>query len=97
MRKYVIRPVAAKDIVRARVWYEEKRDGLGDEFLAEVGAAIELAIEHPMAYPVVRRQTRRVLVRRFPYGLLYRLTKDIVVFVACFHTSRSPEAWKKRN
>jgi hypothetical protein len=51
MKKFVVRPAAAKDIARAHAWYEGKREGLGDEFLAEVRAAIDLAVEHPLAYP----------------------------------------------
>lgn len=69
MMKYVVRPAAAKDIVRAHAWYEEKREGLGNEFLLEVGAAIQQAVETPLAYAIVTRQTRRILVSRFPYGL----------------------------
>lgn len=97
MKKYVVRPAAAKDIVRAHAWYEERREGLGNEFLAEVSATIKLALELPMAHPIIFRQTRRILVRRFPYGLFYKTVKGVVVFVACFHTHMSPEAWKKRN
>ena len=96
MKKYVIRHVMAKEIVQVRGWYEDRREGLGEDFLKEVGAAIELAVESPLVYPIIHRQTRRILVRRFPYGLLYRVVKSVVVFVACFHTSRSPNVWKSR-
>jgi hypothetical protein len=50
----------------------------------------------PTAYEVLHRQIRRALVRRFPYGLLFRVIDDVVVFVGCFHTRRSPESWARR-
>jgi plasmid stabilization system protein ParE len=36
------------------------------------------------------------LVKRFPYGLFYRLLDQQVVVVACFHTSRNPRVWRDR-
>ncbi|WP_437945584.1 type II toxin-antitoxin system RelE/ParE family toxin [Sorangium sp. So ce296] len=96
MRAVLVRPAAAADIARAYAWYERERDGLGEEFLTEVRAAMQAAVEAPMAYEVLHRQTRRVLVRRFPYGLFFRLMNGVVVFVACFHTRRRPESWTRR-
>jgi plasmid stabilization system protein ParE len=68
-------------------WYESRREGLGDG----VGETLEAVRAHPEAAPVVHRDIRRRLLRRFPYGLFYRLIEGQVVVVACFHASRSPE------
>jgi plasmid stabilization system protein ParE len=95
--KHLYRPAAAADIERAYAWYENERPGLGDEFLVQVNATAQLVLETPVAYPVVIRQTRRALVRRFPYGLFYRILGDTVVFVACFHTQRDPSIWARRH
>jgi plasmid stabilization system protein ParE len=96
VRPYIFRPAAASDIRRARLWYERQRRGLGDEFLAEVRVAMDAALTMPEAYPILHRQTRRAMVRRFPYGLFYRLVDTVVVFVACMDTRRSSEGWKRR-
>ena len=95
--RYIYRPAAAADINRAYARYEKERKGLGEEFLAEVNATAKLVRERPEAYPVIVRQTRRALIHRFPYGLFYRILDDTIVFVACFHTSRNPALWKRRN
>jgi toxin ParE1/3/4 len=76
--------------------YEEERSGLGDEFLVEAGRTVEAVLNLPEAYPTLHRDTRRALIRRFPYGLLYRTVGDTIVFVGCFHTSRDPLSWKER-
>lgn len=94
--KHIYRPAAAADIDRAYGWYERERQGLGEELLEEIRATVQSVLERPEAYPVVHRQTRRALVHRFPYGLYYRILDDVIVFVACFHTSRNPALWKRR-
>jgi plasmid stabilization system protein ParE len=96
VRPYVVRPAAAEDIRRAYKWYERARKGLGEELLVEIRAAIDQVLRSPLAYPVLHRETRRVLVQRFPYGLFYRIVDDIVVFVACTHTRRDAKAWQRR-
>ena len=92
----ILRPALVADIREAHSWYEGERPGLGEEFLTEIDRSMDLAEKHPKMYPVILRDTRRVLVRRFPYGLFYRLVDDAIVFVACYHLRRDPELWKDR-
>jgi len=92
--KTLIRPAAAAEIDDAFLWYERQQAGLGEEFLAAVQAALKKVVAHPNGYPVVHRETRRVLVHRFPYGIFYRVYIDLVVVVACMHGRRDPRRWK---
>jgi toxin ParE1/3/4 len=92
----ILRAAAAADVEEAYDWYEAQREGLGDEFLAAVQAALESILNHPEAAPIVHRETRRVLLRRFPYGIHYRLIDEEVVVVACFHAKRNPRLWSTR-
>lgn len=62
----IVRPAAAADIEQAFLWYEERRPGLGDEFLVAVQRALDNITAHPARYPVIHRDARRVLLRRFP-------------------------------
>ena len=96
MTPCVLRPATGADIEEAYRWYEGQRPGLGEDFLADVEAGLDLIAERPQLYPVVHRDTRRVLLRRFPYGLLYRDLGDLVVVVACFHAKREPKEWRDR-
>jgi plasmid stabilization system protein ParE len=36
------------------------------------------------------------LLRRFPYGIYYRLYPDSIVIVACMHGRRDPKRWQSR-
>ncbi|TMA90118.1 MAG: hypothetical protein E6J77_07075 [Deltaproteobacteria bacterium] len=42
------------------------------------------------------RRLRRFLVRRFPYGLLYRVESDQIFIVAVAHLRRRPGYWRGR-
>jgi plasmid stabilization system protein ParE len=66
--QFIVRPAAAADIDDAFLWYERQRPGLGHDFLAAAQALIDAIAEHPFRYPVVRRDTRRALIHRFPYA-----------------------------
>ena len=92
----VIRPAAAADIEAAFLWYERQRAGLGEEFLAAVRSAMDDITAHPARYPVIHRESRRVLLHRFPYQLFYRVYDEAIVVVACMHGRRNPIRWRSR-
>lgn len=90
------RAAAAAELAGAYTWYEEREPGLGEALLGAVGEAAAHAATAPERYPVVRGDVRRVLVGRFPYGLLYRVHHGRVVVIACFHLRRDPQRWHHR-
>ena len=96
MSPLIVRPAAAAEIDEAYLWYEAQRTGLGEEFLAEVNGALDTIREMPELYAVVHRDTRRAMLVRFPYSLLYRLVNKQVIVVACFHGKRDPRRWQSR-
>ena len=61
------------DIEEVATWYEKQRQGLGQEFLDEVLSLCERVSENPAMYPLVHRRTRRALIRRFPFGVYFRI------------------------
>ena len=98
MKRVIVRPAAAADIEDAYRWYESRRPGLGQEFLSALNATRDRLLEHPEAYPILHRVTRRALIpRRFPYGLFYRIYGDTIVIVACMHAKRDPRRWQCRS
>ena len=94
MSSLIFRPAAAADVEEAYQWYELQRSGLGEEFLLAVGAIAEAILARPEQYPVIHRETRRALLRRFPYSVFYRTAQDRIVVIACFHASRDPRRWQ---
>lgn len=78
MMRLVVRPAAANDLTRAYRWYEDRRPGLGEDLLQEVQSVIDRMLLLPLGYPVAHRDTRRALIRRFPYGIFFRMDGDAV-------------------
>ncbi len=91
-----IRPAAAADIEDAYQWYQARRPGLGGEFLQSVSSVLEAMAQQPESFPVVYRDLRRALLRRFPYGVFYRIQGGRLMVVACFHAKRDPRRWQSR-
>lgn len=88
---------ASEEFAAAIIWYEEQRPGLGGEFFDAVVHATSLIQEQPeIGTPSRDRRTRRVLVQRFPYQVVYRLVVDEIVIVAIAHSKRRPGYWRKR-
>ena len=96
MNPPVFRPAAAAEVEEAYRWYESQRPGLGDEFLGAVQAALDSVVAHPEVFSVLHRDTRRALLKRFPYGRYYRLLGENIVVVAGFHAKRDPKEWRSR-
>jgi plasmid stabilization system protein ParE len=95
-REIIVRSEAAGDIEEAYRWYDRARHGLGDEFLAAVRAGLDRVSERPEQFPVIHRKTRRVLLQRFPYSLLYRVEPGAILVVAVFHAKRDSRVWRAR-
>ena len=61
-----------------------------------VQETLEAIGSDPESGPVIHRDIRRRLLKRFPYGIFYRLVQGQVVVVACFHAKRDPAVWRSR-
>jgi toxin ParE1/3/4 len=70
--------------------------GFGANSLLNAETTIESILRIPEAYTPKYRNTRRVLVRKFPFGIHYIIDKENIVILAIFHASRNPKEWKKR-
>src|SRR5687767_14631726 len=76
---------AEEDIASIYGWYERARIGLGRQFIEALDAAVAQIEQFPEAGRVIRGDVRRILTRRFPYGLSYLISGDDVVVLGCFH------------
>ena len=86
--RVIIRPNAEADLRAARSWYESQRTGLGDELLDEVRRAVGLLETDPERRPLYYRGFRRLLTRRFPYKLFYRVEGGRVIVFRILHAKR---------
>lgn len=96
MTPVLFRPAARRDIEDIYAWYEQQREGLGEEFLADASAASDYIGRFPEAYAIVHANIRRVMLKRFPYLLYYRILPEEVQVLACVHGRRHPDRWRRR-
>ncbi len=84
---------AQKDIRRAARFYEDEAPGLGGEFVTEIERAFARLAENPEIGPHARHNARKLLVRRFPYVVIYRVEPERVLVLAVGHQRRHPDFW----
>ena len=71
-------------------WYENQKDGLGEEFLSALDICYKKLELTPTFYKRISNEFRQVRLKRFPYVVVYEIIKNEVIVFAVFHTSRNP-------
>jgi len=94
--KFYFHEPAEMEFVRAVEYYEDCRIGLGIEFAQEVYATIARIIQHPEAWSSLSKNSRRCLVNRFPFGVIYQVKSDHVRIIAVADLRRRPGYWLDR-
>ena len=94
--KLIIKPLAELDTMEAAKWYNDHRDGLGNEFLLALEAKIHAIKRNPNQFSNKYKKVHRALTERFPYGIFYFIENKTIFIIAIVHTHRSPGVWKKR-
>ena len=89
-------PEALAELEHAKGWYEEQKPGLGESFFQEISNAISHICESPTTWPEYSGGTRRFLVHRFPYAVIYHQRLTLILVVAVMHLKRKPGYWKGR-
>lgn len=83
-------------MIEAAVDYEAASFGLGNSFLDDVQQVIDTLCEYPQAGAAIDAHLRRMLLRRFPFALIYAASVNEIVIVAVAHHGRRPRYWQTR-
>lgn len=89
----VSRRVARREFDEATLWYEERRTGLGAQFVSEIDRVVAFAAENPQRFPIVHSDVRCVHAQRFPYSVFFRAEARSIVVLAVFNARRDPTIW----
>jgi hypothetical protein len=73
--KIVVSEFARQSLIDAKNYYNEERAGLGYEFVQEFIAALDRIHTQPEAWTPLTKRTRRCLMQRFPYAVIFRIVK----------------------
>jgi plasmid stabilization system protein ParE len=91
-----IHPSALQELKEALGWYLERNKTAAVKFVAELNRAMDLLIAAPQRWPAGEHGSRKFVLRRFPFAVLYREKQGAVQVLAIAHGHRRPGYWKDR-
>lgn len=96
MYKLSFRPLAQNDIQQIIDYYDEISPKLSMYFLNDLEIIISHIQNAPEANLKKLNNIRVAFLKRFRYGVYFKIYKNEIVIIAILHTSRNPKIWKKR-
>ena len=97
MRKPIIfDPLAEDEVTTAYLWYSSRSVKAGPRFLQALDLAVEQIGDRPESFPAYIAGTRKCILHKFPYLVVYRVDAEIVYVVAVAHGHQNPGYWRKR-
>jgi plasmid stabilization system protein ParE len=92
----ILHPGAEEDYVEAFAWYFERATTVAYDFEHEVERALRLAAQNPLRWPKFDDVRRRIILRKFPYSIIYEIMDSRIVILAVAHGRRKPFYWRER-
>lgn len=96
MTRVRVLPAAQAELLHEVEYYSNARAGTGIRFQAAVEAAIERALRHPLGGAPLHKETRSILVKGFPFSVIYRASETELLVVALAPHRRRPGYWLGR-
>jgi len=87
---------AEQEFEEAVEYYNQHKNGLGNDFAKEVKSALERILQFPHAWTPLSKRARRCRTQKYPYGVIYQIRSDRILIVAVMHLHRDPKHWKSR-
>lgn len=87
---------AKKDVKSAVTWYQKRSRKAALDFIEELDRAAETIRQAPERWPLGKNNTRRFLLWRFPFTLIYSEQESVITIWAVARGSRRPEYWERR-
>ena len=87
---------AVDEAEAAARWYAERSASAAAGFSEEIDTAESAIADFPHAWPPFDYGTRRYLLRRYPFAVIYRVESQHILIVAVAHAHRRPGYWRSR-
>jgi plasmid stabilization system protein ParE len=87
---------AQRELDEAADFYDLESPGLGTEFLDVVETTLTGLLDFPESSPILLGETRKLVLERFPYSVMYWTDGEVVAVYAIAHHSRRPGYWRDR-
>ena len=87
---------AREELAESSEWYEDRKSGLGEEFLNEVESKLQKIAIRPNSFAVVHNDVRQASLIRFPYLIYYVIKSPVIFIISIWHKKRNGDGWKNR-
>jgi plasmid stabilization system protein ParE len=77
-------------------WYSASSPYAAAGFKREITEAMQAVLLHPERGRQIEGRMRRVVLRRFPFSIIYRVRGEEILIIALAHASRLPAYWATR-
>ncbi len=95
-KPYRFHPEAWLELEAADEWYLSRNIDPSIAFLSDVDEALDDISRAPNRWSNHLHGTRRLVLQRFPFSIVYLDDPDIVTIIAVAHSKRKPGYWKRR-
>jgi toxin ParE1/3/4 len=95
-KDYLFHPLAWQELEEADSWYFSHSYEVSLDFLHDLYAAVEDVALAPRRWPVYLHGTRRIVMQRFPFSVIYLNDPDVIRIIAVAHSKRRPGYWRDR-
>jgi len=96
MKRIEFRPEAIEEAQEAYEWYKERNFAVSNRFKVLLEEKIVQISESPHLFKQDIESTRRGLLGRFPYKIIFKKYKEYILIIAVAHGNRSPGYWRNR-
>ena len=87
---------ARREVDDALQWYLARSRQAAEAFLRELEHAAVLIAESLGVWPRYEGESRRYVLRRFPFDIIYRESGRTIEVIALAHHKRKPGYWHRR-
>ena len=89
---------AAKfDIIDAVYYYQNISESLAERFYSEVIDSLEVIKKHPTYFSYYSETFRRLLLKHFPYLVIYKIYDHIIIITGVVFAKQNPDKIKQRS
>ena len=81
-----------REVNEAVRWYEDRSEGLGDDFFSKLTAVLNHILANPEGHGfwLGSKTVRRAKLKRFPYAVLYEMRPGKIRVLCVRHDKRRP-------
>jgi plasmid stabilization system protein ParE len=89
-------PFAETDLEESYIYYNDQKEGLGNDFIKEVIKTFDRITENHEQFQKVYKDMRKALTEVFSFNVFFIVQVPDLYILGIFHTSRNPKKMKTR-